>query len=79
MDGAKLLFVAGRSALSGSGSRMAQYQIVNVSTGASLGTYEGESEGEALDNMASETGYDDYEECLRVSGTDIDHVQANLT
>jgi hypothetical protein len=44
-----------------------KYQIENRQSGVVLGTYEGESEAEALDAMARDAGYDSYEDSCRVT------------
>lgn len=46
------------------------YQIINTTSGANLGTYQAESESDALDLMAQDAGYEDYEQAQAVTGSD---------
>lgn len=39
---------------------MSKWEIVNADSGLSLGEWEGETEADALDAMASAAGYRDY-------------------
>lgn len=51
---------------------MAHYQIENHVSGLVLGVYEGRDEHDALDALARDAGYDDYEDCCRATGSDSD-------
>lgn len=46
---------------------MTHYLITNTTSGANLGVYEGADEDEALDAMARDAGYSDYEAACEVS------------
>jgi hypothetical protein len=46
---------------------MTTYQIIS-SAGVDMGTFEGETEAEALDALARDAGYRDHEEATEVAG-----------
>jgi hypothetical protein len=47
---------------------MRRFEISNSTTSVTLGTYSGETEAEALDAMAQDVGYADYEAMREVLG-----------
>lgn len=49
-------------------TRKRQYNIYNMDTGEDLGTYRASSETEALDAMARDWGFADYDEAAATSG-----------
>ena len=49
---------------------MKTYKITNTASGIEMGTYKGESEQDALDAMARDAGYADYEDAQRVAPCD---------
>lgn len=49
-------------------TRKRQYNIYNMDTGEDLGTYRASSEAEALDVMARDCGFADYDEAVATSG-----------
>jgi hypothetical protein len=46
---------------------MKSYRIVQTVSGVDLGIYAGETEDQALDALAQDQGYDDYDELLSVT------------
>lgn len=44
-----------------------RYQIENTKSGLILGTYEAETEAEALDAMARDAGYADYQAACEIA------------
>ena len=46
---------------------MKRFQIEQTVSGVTLGVYEGETFEQALDAMAQDEGYDDYDELLNVT------------
>jgi len=53
---------------------MKQYRIENRTSGVDLGAYEGETEQEALDAMARDAGYQNYEEAQATAPADDDDI-----
>jgi hypothetical protein len=53
---------------------MKTYSIGNKVSGAHLGTYDGETEKEALDAMARDAGYRDYVHASQETGTNADEL-----
>ena len=48
---------------------ISRYQITNTATGETLGTYVAASKRDALDQMARDAGYRDYDHAKRVAPT----------
>lgn len=48
------------------------FRIENSKSGADLGVYEGETVTAALDAMARDAGYADYDACCEATGADED-------
>lgn len=46
---------------------MKRWRIENTRSGVVLGTYRGETEGEALDELTRDAGYRDYREACEVT------------
>ena len=46
---------------------MAKFQIEQTVSGVDLGVYEGETADQALDAMAKDQGYDNYDDLLSVT------------
>jgi hypothetical protein len=53
---------------------MATFNICNAISGTDFGSYEGDTEEEALDALAIEAGYRDFAEALRVSPAALDEI-----
>lgn len=49
------------------GTHMKSYRVVQTVSGVDLGIYAGETEDQALDAMARDQGYDDYDGLLSVT------------
>lgn len=55
-----------------------RYSIWNMNTATDLGTYEAESQDAALDLMARDAGYQDYDDVCALSGVNRDAAQGEL-
>lgn len=59
---------------------MATYNICNKCSGVDLGDYEGETRAQALDAMARDAGYEDYEDfCEQFGDHSADLVVTEIT
>lgn len=54
---------------------MSKWQIENASTGVILGVYEGVTANDALDAMAQDAGYRDYQDMKNETGQSLLYVE----
>lgn len=57
---------------------MPRFSISNHSSGADLGVYEGTTEAEALDAMARDTGYSDFDASCDTLGETLEEARDDL-